>query len=1083
MKHPQRQPDIRLSPYRRAAGVRAPHRLIPLLIATAFWLPPEALAQLGLPVPSKKPTADAPALGLADYLAGLDALERSQATDALVALTRAVQVDSENADYYLARGVANILGEKLPPAIKDLERALRLRPNHQKSKLWLAVAVGMTGDFARDSTIYPFATHDLDESFVRQASHDYGEVAFRSARDEVTQDLLDKREVAKKRISQAVALFAGQAQAQPGMEAALVARAQSLVDNHDYAGARTQLDRVLLASPEDFDAMFLRARCAVALGDYSAARADCTRVLTAHTDWAGAYLVRSRAAAGLGDVRRAKADLATAARLDAKLTASQQAEIEREIATHADPSAAPNFAALDQLAHADLSHAERNAAALRLVERFNNHRRRYDENYQDGLRQREEAVRSEPRSAARLVALGQFLLDEASVRRERVEPRGQFRKFRYQTPDMESREVARAAELADRALSLDPNQVDGLCLKAAALIWNQEYGDAETLLRRALAVAPRAPRALELFARVLEVASLEKSAEAAALRRPTYLGSHDEHVGDYIYTYTRWRYPSQAELQAADSLDAQAQQLVEMALEQIAAAAKASAGKPEGFQLQGLYDWRKGELDEAASQFAEAVRLAPNQVQWRYNLAALYDALGRSAESFQERLMAVNLIETTAGPLLAGTWDLINQTKFRTAHEALVRSGDIDVADSRVPAYLGVVAAAEENPDEAIAWFRVALAIERAKQQLAGKSLDAQASGPLAPDDYALYLGIARRLAETYLAQEKPEPARDVMLACLPLAKRVSRRDLTVDVPGALLPDPTLDPNTVPEAENVLSLFAWLHVAAGRALVDLKQNDAAIELLARVHAFEPLMQNGVGVTRLRAPTLYASLYLARAYIAKGDFESAQRYAMLLPRKRHGVGPSLGQFPELEEAGSRLQELIAQRRQGFRAEGSEESDEVGMPDEERVNQALRQIGPKIGHPELGDGRRRFNGDAGEAQLCAAVTQAVMLIVSPKSTLWRQDVVTGISLLGSVRQEVERRASFARSRPQPSRPDRRNPRGAPDPRLGNPEVTLSRIDTALGLLRALAVSRGYPAADLERDLSGASDRGRRARPGDR
>lgn len=1051
------------------------------LVAAALWPLASAhiaVAQFTPPAAATKPPAAAPsALGLTDYLAGLDALERSQPSEAVAALTRAVQADSENADYYLARGVAHILSEKLPLAIKDLERALRLRPDHKKSKLWLAVAIGMTGDFGRDSTIYPFATSDLDESFVRQASHDYGEVAFRSARDEVTPDLLAKREVAKKQIAQAVALFAGQAQAQPGMEAAIVVRAKALFEKQDYAAARTQLDRVLLASPEDFDAMYLRARCAVALGDYSAARADCTRVLTAHTDWAGAYLARARAAAGLGDVRRAKADLATALRFDAKTATPQKAEIEREIAAHADTGPAPNFAALEQFAHAELGDAERNAAALRLVERFNNHRRRYDENYQDGLREREDALRAEPQSAARLVALGQYLLDEASVRRERVEPRGQFRKFRYQTPEMESREVARASDLADRALTLDPNQVDALCLKAATLIWNEKFGDAETLLRKALAVAPRAPRALELFSRVLEVASLQKSAEAAALRRPTYLGSHDEHVGDYIYTYTRWRHPSQAELEAASSLDQQAQQLVELALEQIAAAAKASAGKPEGFQLQGLYHWRKGELEAAAKHFAEAVRLAPSQVQWRYNLAALYDALGQSAESFQERLVAVNLIETTAGPLLAGTWDLINKTKFRSAREALVRSGDIDLADSRVSAYLGVVSAAEENPDEAVAWFRAALAIERARQQLAGKSLDIKATGPLATDDYGLYLGIARRLAETYLAQEKPEPARDVMMACLPLAKRVSRRDLTANLPAALLPDPTLDPNTVPEAENVLSLFAWLHVAVGRALVELKQHDDAIELLTRVHTFEPLMQNGVGVTRLRGPTVYSSLYLARAFLAKGDLDGAQRYAMLLPRKRHGIGPSLGQFPELEEEGSRLQELIAQRRQGIAAEGSEDADEEGLPDEDRVNQALRQIGPKIGHPELGDGRRRFTGDATEAQLCAAVTQSVMLIVSPKSTRWRQDVVTGLSLLASVRADAERRASIARSRPQPTRPDRRNPRGRPDPRAGGGEETLARIDTAFGLLKELAVSRGYPADDLERDL--AEDTGRDSR----
>ncbi|MGE4103278.1 MAG: tetratricopeptide repeat protein [Pirellulales bacterium] len=1008
----------------------------------------------------------APAAGLNDYLSGLDALERGQAGEAVAALTTAVQTDSENADYYLARGIAHILSEKLPAAIKDLERALRLRADDKKSKLWLAVAVGMTGDFARDSLIYPFATNDLDESFVRQASHDYGEVAFRSARNEVTPDLLAKRETAKKHIAQAVALYAGQAQARPGMEAALVSRARELFAKQEYAAARTQLDRVLAAAPENFDAMYLRACCSLALGDYSAARADCTRVLTEHTDWAHAYLTRARAAGRLGDVRRAKADLATALRLDAKAAAAQQAEIERDIAAHAQAGDPPNFAALEQLAHAQFDDTQRNAAALRLVESFNNHRRRYDENYQDGLREREDALRAAPRDPARLVALGQYLLDEASVRRERVEPRGHFRKFRYQTPEMESREVARAAELADRALAIDAKHVDALCLKAATQIWNEEFADAEAMLRQALAVDPRAPRALELFARVLEVASLQKSAEAAALRRPTYLGSHDEYVGDYIYTYTRWRYPSQAELSEAEALEQQAQKLVELALGQIAAAAKLKAGEPEGFQLQGLYHWRKGDLEKAAEFFAEAVRRAPQQVQWRYNLAALYDALGRKEETFEERLLAVNLIETTAGPLLAGTWDLIHQTRFRSAREALVRSADIDVADSRVAAYLGVVAAAEEQPDEAIAWLRAALAIERARENLTGKSLDAQATGPLSPEDFGLYLGIARRLAETYLAHGKPAEASDLMRECLPLAERVSRRDLTVEVASGLLPDPRLDPNKVPEAENVLSLLAWLHVMAGRAFVELHDYDRAIAVLGPVHGFEALMQNGVGVKRLRGPTVYSSLYLARAYLARGDLENAQRFAMGLPRKRHGIGPSLGPFPELEEEGSRLQDEIAKRRQGIREIGSEDSEEFGLPDQDRVNQALRRIGPRIGHPELGDGRQRFRGDAVEMQLCVAMTQAVSLIVAPKSSRWRDEVIIGFSMLASVRQDAQRRANLGR--PQAPRPDRRDPRADIDPRPGADPEILQRIDTALELLKELAVSSGYPQAELERDL---------------
>lgn len=872
--------------------------------------------------PSEQKPEPLPTEGLNDYLTGLEALEAARADEAIVPLTRAIQADSEGADYYLARGVAHVAAEKLPQAVKDLERAGWLRPQDKQARLWMAVAVAMGGDFPRASSIYPFATNDLDESFVRQASHEYGEVAFRAQRNEVTNELLKTRDAAKQKIIQSAAQFAARSQARPGLEAALLTAARQQFERGDYAGAHLRLGRVLSATPEDLDALYLHARCALELGDYAVARTELTRVLTAQTDRGEAYLARALAAANLGDVRRAQADLATAERIDRRASADTRTAVERIIAAQAgaQASAAPMFAALDKLAHAGLPEKELRAEAAKLVKASNNRRRRYDEQYQDRLRELEDAVRASPRDPDRLTLLGQFLLDEASVRRERVEPRGPFRKFRYQTDEMEARELARAEELADQALGLRPDQVNALCLKAACRYWHQQYADAEKLVKQAVKLDPRSPRVLELLARVLEVASLQKSADAAALRRPTYLGSRDERYGDYIYTYTRWRYPSEAELRQAALLEEQSRKLAELALEQIATAAKIAAGKPEGYQLQGLYHWHKGELDQAVASYRQALERAPEQVAWRHNLAAIYDALGEFDSAFQERLTAANLVETTAGPLLANVWDLFSRTRFKSAREVLARAGDIDAADARVAAYLGVAAAAEERLDDAAGWFRLAMALEAARLSLAGKPLSPEAVLPLSPDDYGLYLGTALRLCKAYQALDRPDAARDVALEALPLAKRISGRDFSLDVPAALLPDPALDPAKVPEAENVASLFAWLQVAAGQSLVTLKNYEAAIAVLAPIHGWEQQMQNGVGAARLRGPVVYSSLYLARAYLAQGDLNNAQRYAQMVPRKRLGAGPSMGPFPELEDEGSRLQEEIARRRQGGRAGG-------------------------------------------------------------------------------------------------------------------------------------------------------------------
>src|SRR5262249_18025329 len=118
----------------------------------------------------------------------------------------------------------------------------------------------------------------------------------------------------------------------------------------------------------------------------------------------------------------------------------------------------------------------------------------------------------------------------------------------------------------------------------------------------------------------------------------------------------------------------------------------------------------------------------------------------------------------------------------------------------------------------------------------------------------------------------------------------------------------------VPEADNAVALVAWSRCGAAAALNQMQRHDQAIQLAEPVSRYEQTLINGVGAERLRRPTLYAALELARAYLGQGNLEQGQMYAQMLPRKRLGVGPSQGPFPELEDEGARLQEQIAQARQ-------------------------------------------------------------------------------------------------------------------------------------------------------------------------
>jgi tetratricopeptide (TPR) repeat protein len=1017
-------------------------------------------------------SASAAEPGTSDYLRGLRALQQGQAAEAIAAFSAALEADEENADYFTARGVSHLLAEDLTRGEKDLERSLRLRPGHDETRMWLASAVAMSGDFGRDVTIYPAATHDQHESRVRLASREYGELAFRQSRGEAGDRERKMRAAAKIELARGAADFAALAKAAPGLGDAILSEAQILADGGDYAAALPDLAAALAGRPDDPDLLFQHGRCAMRAGDLTTAREELTRALTIRTDHAPSYLARALAAARLGDGLRARDDLSRAERLAPEESARARPEIEQALAAlPADPPAtAELFDALERAARQDAPSEQLVAQAEELRRVVNGRRRQHDEWCQDRLRSLEDALRAQPGNPDRLATLAKFLYEQSSVGRERVEPRGEQRLFRRQTVEMQRQEMARAESLADEALAIDPDHIQALTVKAAVGTWNGLYADAETIVRRALAKSPNSPELLELLAELLEVAAAQKSAEASNLRTPKYLGSSSETVGDYIYTYTYYRHPSLAERQEAERLDQDAQRCLDFALEQIERAARLLAGTAKGHYFQGLYHWKQGEIDQAVVSYEQAVKLDPQQVRWRLNLAGLYAAQGRYQDALEQRIAATRRVESSAALLLELCWDHVARTRWKTARETLRRAIALDAADARVPAYLGVVAAAADKPDEARAWFRVALALEEARLRQAGKSLDGDT--PLAPSDYGLTMTLRARLGRLFLSLDRPAEAAQLCQATVALEPRVNRHDYPLEIPSAMLPDPDMDPNVVPVAEHVLVLGAWCRIVAGEALNRQKEYRQTIELLTPVEAFAPLLVNGRGADRLRGPELHSYLHLTRAYLALGDIGQASQYANRLPRKRFGAGPSLNPFAELEEPATALQQEIAEIRAGRRRVGDETSDDWQPADEETVNAVLLELGPRLGHPEMGDGSRRFAGDANEVRFCIQVQQAVTWIVSPKSTRWRSEIVTGLNSLQRSSAQYERylEQSRARLNRQPAGA-RAAGQGGRDEELADLKARSGRVDLAVELLTALAIEKGYPEDVLKRDLRSA------------
>src|SRR5690349_10446646 len=104
-----------------------------------------AVANVSWPGPSHAAISSDAA---APYMDGLVALNEGRWPEAAAAFTKALDAAGDNPDIVLARGVADILAEDFPRALKDLDRAKRLGYRGREPDLWIYVAEAMSGIIA-----------------------------------------------------------------------------------------------------------------------------------------------------------------------------------------------------------------------------------------------------------------------------------------------------------------------------------------------------------------------------------------------------------------------------------------------------------------------------------------------------------------------------------------------------------------------------------------------------------------------------------------------------------------------------------------------------------------------------------------------------------------------------------------------------------------------------------------------------------------------------------------------------------------------------------------------------------------------
>jgi tetratricopeptide (TPR) repeat protein len=411
--------------------------------------------------------------------------------------------------------------------------------------------------------------------------------------------------------------------------------------------------------------------------------------------------------------------------------------------------------------------------------------------------------------------------------------------------------------------------VKALTYKALVLMARGDWGDAEAPLKRALAIDPTYGPLLDGAAKLLSHAAGVRAAKAARLRETTTWQ-------DSMYYY--WRRPTQAELDQADALDRQAQALWALARTSLESAARLHAGKPLGLYYAGIIASQENRAADAQAAFEECVRLDPTfQSAWD-ELAVIYAARGMGREAAEAKSRSVNLVHTTAGHMLRYAWGNIPKTKYKTARQALESAIAYDPADPRACAYLGVIAAADEQPDAALGWFRAAAALDEARSVLSGTSLRSTAPTKVPAQAAGFTLALNNRLGALAVSLNRPDVAAEAYRRNIALERRVPRGEWFAPLAVSMLPD--ADPGALgsaPEADAVVSLVMESHTGLGESLVKQGRRDEALKEFRTSLAMPDLRHpTQEPIYRVGEPALRAKIGILKMMMADKQWVTAEK---------------------------------------------------------------------------------------------------------------------------------------------------------------------------------------------------------------
>lgn len=757
---------------------------------------------------------------------GFDALKGRQWTKATQFFSVAIEANSNSASSHCGRAVASMMAGNTTAAAVDFDRANLLNPSDAITRKWYEALLRSLGQSASISRVIRGGPSG-DKSDAHGTGTRPAILAdiVNQIRDETTRRSEPspvRLAELRARVEQFAVEYAETALAQPEMYEALFKRMDANFIAGRYAETLNDLVPLMHGRPLDSHLLQVHAVCFRNAGKLLQAREEFTRVLTDWPDYSAAYSERAIVEARLGNLARAKADLAQAVKYDAVDAKEMTPLVEKEIGAYAiDPaseSPAKLFAALRESAEAGHSLEQLLPAAVALEKCMNAHRLRWDEGYQDRLRELSDPVRAKPTDIHARLALGEFLFREADVLGERAGPWGAIRPFRFEGNGQSDRELDLADEQLDAVLAADPRNVMAMTWKAAIRINHDRWDEGESWVHKAFAIRSDVPQLLELLTRVLDATASAKNYQAGDLRTTKTWIEYGE-----IYD-THWtRQPSREELATANAMELLANHLWENAETDLTKAAQASTGTADGYYYIGLLNRRHGKNDQAIASFFIAASMDPS----RRNTDALVRAFFQ-AKQFDEAVHArskFNLTrETTATPYLSAAWVNIQNGAYDKARKFLDDAVAIDPCDSRIAAYTASIATRRGKTKEAFDWYNVALALEEAIANLDGVSLW-HGTGPLTAEQAGRTLLIDLRASARAAELGRHEDEQACLQRNLEMESRLGSTDLATPAYSTVLPNPNDPKITKPKTPQ--SALAWTHLLIAYDLLAKGQNDQA----------------------------------------------------------------------------------------------------------------------------------------------------------------------------------------------------------------------------------------------------------------